>query len=146
MAIPRSPLTSGRAARILQQRCPACFGLHEWGRPLTESVLCTSLGLANANILSAEGIFTLQPTGTSPILTLPAQETDPRIMTPSTFSRRSKLIRLASESQRHGRPPLVHTNPLSLMRQWMSAKNLTTLLEAITRPIFSVSTRLDGCP
>ncbi|KAJ7323508.1 hypothetical protein DFH08DRAFT_817537 [Mycena albidolilacea] len=30
-------LTSGQAARILRERCPACFGLQEWGRPLRES-------------------------------------------------------------------------------------------------------------
>ncbi|KAJ7832793.1 hypothetical protein B0H14DRAFT_3711922, partial [Mycena olivaceomarginata] len=29
-------LTSGQAARILRERCPACFGLQEWGRPLRD--------------------------------------------------------------------------------------------------------------
>lgn len=29
-------LTPGSAARILQQRCPACFGSKTWGRPLNE--------------------------------------------------------------------------------------------------------------
>ncbi|KAJ6494212.1 hypothetical protein C8R45DRAFT_824346 [Mycena sanguinolenta] len=29
-------LTPGRAHRILRERCPACFGLEEWGRPLQE--------------------------------------------------------------------------------------------------------------
>ncbi|KAJ7871711.1 hypothetical protein B0H14DRAFT_2502920 [Mycena olivaceomarginata] len=29
-------LTPGRAARILRERCPACFGLEEWGRPLED--------------------------------------------------------------------------------------------------------------
>ncbi|KAF8210751.1 hypothetical protein K438DRAFT_1752526 [Mycena galopus ATCC 62051] len=28
------PLTPGRAHRILRERCPACFNLEEWGRPL----------------------------------------------------------------------------------------------------------------
>ncbi|KAJ7602480.1 hypothetical protein DFH06DRAFT_1152759, partial [Mycena polygramma] len=27
-------LTPGRADRLLRERCPACFGLEEWGRPL----------------------------------------------------------------------------------------------------------------
>lgn len=31
-----SPLKSGRAHRILRERCPACFGLNKWGRPLSE--------------------------------------------------------------------------------------------------------------
>jgi hypothetical protein len=31
-------LTPGRAARVLHERCPACFGLEEWGRPLEKSV------------------------------------------------------------------------------------------------------------
>ncbi|KAJ6581867.1 hypothetical protein B0H19DRAFT_1331557 [Mycena capillaripes] len=31
-----SRLTPGRADRILRERCPACFGLSEWGRPLAE--------------------------------------------------------------------------------------------------------------
>ncbi|KAJ7500701.1 hypothetical protein B0H11DRAFT_2225095 [Mycena galericulata] len=30
------PLTPGRADRILRERCPACFGLETWGRPLRE--------------------------------------------------------------------------------------------------------------
>jgi hypothetical protein len=30
------PLTPGRAARVLRERCPACFGLEEWGRSLRE--------------------------------------------------------------------------------------------------------------
>ncbi|KAJ7502581.1 hypothetical protein B0H11DRAFT_1712541 [Mycena galericulata] len=30
------PLTPGRADRILRERCPACFGLDTWGRPLHE--------------------------------------------------------------------------------------------------------------
>ncbi|KAJ7888403.1 hypothetical protein B0H14DRAFT_2337221 [Mycena olivaceomarginata] len=30
------PLTPGHAHRILQERCPACFGLETWGRPLSE--------------------------------------------------------------------------------------------------------------
>ncbi|KAJ7466743.1 hypothetical protein B0H11DRAFT_1733128 [Mycena galericulata] len=30
------PLTPGRADRILRERCPACFGLETWGRPLHE--------------------------------------------------------------------------------------------------------------
>ncbi|KAJ7105547.1 hypothetical protein C8R44DRAFT_834429 [Mycena epipterygia] len=30
------PLTPGRADRILRERCPACFGLDAWGRPLRE--------------------------------------------------------------------------------------------------------------
>ncbi|KAF8166444.1 hypothetical protein K438DRAFT_1616889 [Mycena galopus ATCC 62051] len=30
------PLTPGRASRILHERCPACFGLEEWGRPLRD--------------------------------------------------------------------------------------------------------------
>ncbi|KAJ7431750.1 hypothetical protein B0H11DRAFT_1761580 [Mycena galericulata] len=30
------PLTPGRADRILRERCPACFGLETWGRPLQE--------------------------------------------------------------------------------------------------------------
>ncbi|KAJ7830387.1 hypothetical protein B0H13DRAFT_1735125 [Mycena leptocephala] len=30
------PLTPGRADRILRERCPACFGLQTWGRPLQE--------------------------------------------------------------------------------------------------------------
>ncbi|KAF7337111.1 hypothetical protein MVEN_02148700 [Mycena venus] len=29
-------LTPGRADRILRERCPACFNLEEWGRPLEE--------------------------------------------------------------------------------------------------------------
>ncbi|KAJ7659361.1 hypothetical protein B0H14DRAFT_3540522 [Mycena olivaceomarginata] len=29
-------LTPGQAARILRERCPACFGLQEWGRPLRD--------------------------------------------------------------------------------------------------------------
>ncbi|KAJ7791385.1 hypothetical protein B0H14DRAFT_3566896 [Mycena olivaceomarginata] len=29
-------LTPGRADRILRERCPACFNLEEWGRPLRE--------------------------------------------------------------------------------------------------------------
>ncbi|KAJ7841963.1 hypothetical protein B0H13DRAFT_2205233 [Mycena leptocephala] len=29
-------LTPGRADRILRERCPACFGLETWGRPLKE--------------------------------------------------------------------------------------------------------------
>ncbi|KAJ6489999.1 hypothetical protein C8R45DRAFT_769079, partial [Mycena sanguinolenta] len=28
------PLTPGRASRLLRERCPACFGLEEWGRDL----------------------------------------------------------------------------------------------------------------
>ncbi|KAJ7886955.1 hypothetical protein B0H13DRAFT_2534733 [Mycena leptocephala] len=33
----RTPLlTPGRADRILRERCPACFGLQTWGRPLQE--------------------------------------------------------------------------------------------------------------
>jgi hypothetical protein len=31
-------LTLGQAARILHERCPACFGLEEWGHPLEEWV------------------------------------------------------------------------------------------------------------
>ncbi|KAJ7770401.1 hypothetical protein B0H14DRAFT_2632553 [Mycena olivaceomarginata] len=30
------PLTPGRAARVLRERCPACFGLEEWGRSLRD--------------------------------------------------------------------------------------------------------------
>ncbi|KAJ7818955.1 hypothetical protein B0H14DRAFT_3473409 [Mycena olivaceomarginata] len=30
------PLTPGRAARVLRERCPACFGLEEWGRSLKD--------------------------------------------------------------------------------------------------------------
>ncbi|KAJ7722723.1 hypothetical protein DFH07DRAFT_971788 [Mycena maculata] len=30
------PLKPGRADRILRERCPACFSLNEWGRPLNE--------------------------------------------------------------------------------------------------------------
>ncbi|KAJ7878780.1 hypothetical protein B0H14DRAFT_2567077 [Mycena olivaceomarginata] len=30
------PLTTGRASRILRERCPACFGLEEWGRSLKD--------------------------------------------------------------------------------------------------------------
>ncbi|KAJ7339964.1 hypothetical protein DFH08DRAFT_704657 [Mycena albidolilacea] len=30
------PLTPGRASRILRERCPACFGLEEWGRSLKD--------------------------------------------------------------------------------------------------------------
>ncbi|KAJ7878978.1 hypothetical protein B0H14DRAFT_3774904 [Mycena olivaceomarginata] len=34
---PQPPrLTPGRADRVLRERCPACFGLEEWGRPLEE--------------------------------------------------------------------------------------------------------------
>ncbi|KAJ7774618.1 hypothetical protein DFH07DRAFT_865897 [Mycena maculata] len=29
-------LKPGRAHRVLRERCPACFGLEEWGRPLSE--------------------------------------------------------------------------------------------------------------
>ncbi|KAJ7660339.1 hypothetical protein DFH06DRAFT_989269 [Mycena polygramma] len=29
-------LTPGRADRLLRERCPACFGLEEWGRPLDD--------------------------------------------------------------------------------------------------------------
>lgn len=29
-------LTPGRADRLLRERCPACFGLQTWGRPLQE--------------------------------------------------------------------------------------------------------------
>ena len=29
-------LSAGRAHRILRERCPACFGLEEWGRSLDE--------------------------------------------------------------------------------------------------------------
>lgn len=31
--------TPGRAHRILRERCPACFGLETWGRPLSEYVI-----------------------------------------------------------------------------------------------------------
>ncbi|KAF7331212.1 hypothetical protein MSAN_02440000 [Mycena sanguinolenta] len=33
---PPPPLTPGRAHQILRDRCPACFGLETWGRPLKE--------------------------------------------------------------------------------------------------------------
>ncbi|KAJ7745942.1 hypothetical protein DFH07DRAFT_748628, partial [Mycena maculata] len=32
----RTPLTPGRANRVLRERCPACFGLEAWGRPLAD--------------------------------------------------------------------------------------------------------------
>jgi hypothetical protein len=31
-------LTPGWAARVLRERCPACFGLEQWGRPLEKWV------------------------------------------------------------------------------------------------------------
>jgi hypothetical protein len=31
---PSPQLKPGRANRILRERCPACFNLEEWGRPL----------------------------------------------------------------------------------------------------------------
>ncbi|KAJ7251190.1 hypothetical protein B0H12DRAFT_1018806 [Mycena haematopus] len=33
---PVAPLTPGRASRTLRERCPACFGHTEWGRPLDQ--------------------------------------------------------------------------------------------------------------
>ncbi|KAJ7360845.1 hypothetical protein DFH08DRAFT_1031198 [Mycena albidolilacea] len=33
---PPPPLTPGRASRVLRERCPACFGLEEWGRSLKD--------------------------------------------------------------------------------------------------------------
>ncbi|KAJ7723854.1 hypothetical protein DFH07DRAFT_759343 [Mycena maculata] len=33
---PPTGLTPGRANRVLRERCPACFGLNEWGRPLVD--------------------------------------------------------------------------------------------------------------
>jgi hypothetical protein len=33
------PLTRGEAARILQQRCPACFSSKTWGRSYQSSVV-----------------------------------------------------------------------------------------------------------
>ncbi|KAJ6462576.1 hypothetical protein C8R45DRAFT_841653 [Mycena sanguinolenta] len=33
---PPPPLTQGRADQTLRDRCPACFGLETWGRPLKE--------------------------------------------------------------------------------------------------------------
>jgi hypothetical protein len=31
---PSPQLKPGRADRVLRERCPACFNLEEWGRPL----------------------------------------------------------------------------------------------------------------
>ncbi|KAJ7096171.1 hypothetical protein C8R44DRAFT_583385, partial [Mycena epipterygia] len=46
------PLTPGRADRILRERCPACFGLDAWGRPLREG----------GDIqLGADGCFSYRP-------------------------------------------------------------------------------------
>ena len=51
----------GKAARILQQRCPACFGLREWGRPFKEYVLNNQVLRWGVDIFAAEGMFTSPP-------------------------------------------------------------------------------------
>ncbi|KAJ7706758.1 hypothetical protein B0H17DRAFT_1287383 [Mycena rosella] len=53
--------TPGRAHRILRERCPACFGLETWGRPLTDG---------GDVQLSADGCFSyrhLRSAGDGPI-------------------------------------------------------------------------------
>lgn len=82
-------LTPGQCARILRQRCPACFGLDTWGRSFQEYVSCnlsefslslTTLAEAETSMLPLMGIFL--------IVTLLARETDRAITTRSTFFRK----------------------------------------------------------
>ncbi|KAJ7845678.1 hypothetical protein B0H13DRAFT_1647204, partial [Mycena leptocephala] len=59
-------LTPGRADRILRERCPACFGLQTWGRP----VILTSMNRGGDVQLGGDGCFSyrhLKSAGDGPI-------------------------------------------------------------------------------
>ncbi|KAJ7344058.1 hypothetical protein DFH08DRAFT_810591 [Mycena albidolilacea] len=64
------PLTPGRAARALRERCPACFGLEEWGK-VAQRVSPLPLHFGGDVQLGVDGCFNyrhLRPAGDGPIL------------------------------------------------------------------------------
>jgi hypothetical protein len=78
----------GRAHRILRERCPACFGLETWGRPLSEYVLYMGFSFVYSYFCLAEEMSNSVPmaasvTATSDLLAMAQFHTVPHISSPN---------------------------------------------------------------
>jgi hypothetical protein len=102
------PLAPWRASRALRERCPACFGLEEWGRSLREWVsLCSRLILAESDFSTAGEMFSSAPTavsaiGTSGRLGMAPYHTTPRIL---YLKRRSPKLTITYSKRGSGKAP-----------------------------------------
>ncbi|KAG6893224.1 hypothetical protein C0992_010832 [Termitomyces sp. T32_za158] len=88
-------LTPGECARLLQQRCPACFGGNLFGRPLKEEYAAFSIlqiSVICSDIISVEVTFTSALTAISIIDISDLQEIVPNFTTLSLFSPKTMLI------------------------------------------------------
>ncbi|KAJ6505166.1 hypothetical protein C8R45DRAFT_817754 [Mycena sanguinolenta] len=91
-------LTPGPASRVLRERCPACFGLEDWGRDLEEG---------GDVILGADGCFSyrqLRSAGDGPIVYDPTYFVSPA----KVKAVRKRILKARKKAPAKYNPPVLH--------------------------------------